>query len=88
MFEDLIVQLDEIGVTYSEDYEVGTLTIDIADLDKSVLIEVIMALNAGGYMFDINESSITVEGGVAEEEPVEDEYMGEDTALEEALAAM
>ena len=90
MFEDLIMQLDELGVAYSEDYDNGSLTIDIADVDKSILVDVIIALNDGGYMFSITESSITVEGGVTEEAPVEDEEAAysEDMALEEALAGM
>lgn len=88
MFEDLIVQLDELGVTYSEDYDTGVLTIDIADVDKSILIDVIMLLNDSGYVFDITESTITVEGGdmTAEEEPVE-EY-DEEAYLDDAFAAM
>jgi hypothetical protein len=88
MFEDLIVQLDELGVTYTEDYDAGTLTIDIADVDKSILIDVIMMLNDGGYMFDITESTITVEGGVAAEEPAEDTSFDEEAYLDDAFAAM
>ena len=68
MLEDLILQLDEMGVSYTEDYDAGTLTIDIADIDKSILIDVIMLLNSGEYVFDITESTITVEGEVIEEE--------------------
>lgn len=87
MFEDLIVQLDELGVTYSEDYDVGTLTVDIADVDKLVLIDIITMLNDGGYTFSITESTITVEGGV---EPVEDteESYDEEAYLDDALAQM
>ena len=88
MFEDLIVQLDELGVTYTEDYDAGTLTIDIADVDKSILIDVIMMLNDGGYMFDITESTITVEGGVATEEPAEDTSYDEEAYLDDAFATM
>lgn len=88
MFEDLIVQLDELGVTYTEDYDAGTLTIDIADVDKSILIDVIMMLNDGGYMFDITESTITVEGGVSNEEPAEDTSFDEEAYLDDAFATM
>ena len=87
MFEDLIVQLDELGVTYTEDYDAGTLTIDIADVDKSILIDVIMMLNDAGSMFNITETSITVEGGMVEE-PVDEATYAEDMALDEALAGM
>ena len=57
MFEDLILQLDELGVPYTEDYDTGVLTIDIADIDKAILVDVIVALNDGGHMFDITEST-------------------------------
>lgn len=87
MFEDLIVQLDELGVSYTEDYDAGTLTIDIADVDKSILIDVIMMLNDAGSMFNITETSITVEGGMVEE-PVDEATYAEDMALDEALAGM
>lgn len=87
MFEDLIVQLDELGVTYTEDYDAGTLTVDIADVDKSILIDIIMMLNDGGHVFDITESTITVEGGVTEE-PVEDTSYDEDAYLDDAFATM
>lgn len=83
MFEDLIVQLDELGVPYTE---ADSLTIDIADVDKSILIEVIIALNDGGYMFDINDSTITVEGG---SEPAEDaEVYDEEAYLDDAFSQM
>lgn len=85
MFEELITQLDEYGVTYTEDYDMGTLTIDIASVDKSVLIDIIMTLNNGGYMFNIDESTITVEGGAT---PTEDEEVAydEEAYLDDALA--
>lgn len=87
MFEDLIVQLDELGVTYSEDYDAGTLTVDIADVDKLVLIDIITMLNDGGYTFSITESTITVEGGVAPVEDTEESY-DEEAYLDDALAQM
>lgn len=87
MFEELIVQLDELGVTYTEDYDAGTLTIDIADADKLLLIDIIMVLNDSGYMFDINESSVIVEGGTVEE-PAEDTSYDEEAYLDDAFATM
>ena len=71
--DDLIMSLDELGVTYTEDYESGTLTIDIADIDKATLVDVIVALNAGGYLFDITDTSITVETATYDMEDVEEE---------------
>lgn len=81
MFEDLITQLDEMGVAYDENTETGVLTIDIADVDKVTLIDIINLLNNSGETFDINESEITVQGTptVEEEAPEEEstDYMGE-----------
>lgn len=88
MFEELIVQLDELGVTYTEDYDAGTLTIDIADADKSLLIDIIMVLNDSGYMFDINESSVIVEGGTVEEPAEEEAAYDEEAYLDDAFATM
>lgn len=89
MFEDLITQLDDLGVTYTEDYEGGVLDIDIADIDKDTLISVISAVNDAGYTFSITDTNISVEGGAAEEAPEEnpeetgggEDYMG--SALEQ-----
>jgi hypothetical protein len=88
MFEDLIVQLDDLGVTYTEDYDAGTLTVDIADIDKTVLIDIIILLNDSGHVFDITEATITVEGGTTVEEPTEDTSYDEDAYLDDALATM
>lgn len=85
MFEELISQLEEMGVTYTEDYDVGALTIDIADVDKSLLIEIISALNVGGYVFDITEASITVESG---EVMTEEDTYDEEAYLDDAFAQM
>lgn len=88
MFEDLIVQLDDLGVTYTEDYDAGMLTVDIADIDKTVLIDIIILLNDSGHVFDITESTITVEGDTTVEEPTEDTSYDEDAYLDDALATM
>lgn len=85
MFEELIIQLDELGVSYTEDVETGTITIDIADIDKVALIDVIIYLNDAGYTFDINESSITVEGTAT---PTEEETYDEEAYLDDAFAQM
>ena len=82
MFEDLIANLEEMGVTYTEDYEAGILTIDIADVDKLVLIDIINELNAGGYAFDIDETAITVSGGATE---TTEETYDEEAYLDDAL---
>ena len=88
MFEDLISTLDDLGVTYTEDYDGGVLDIDIANIDKDTLVSVITAINDSGYTFSITDSNISVEGGATSSEestektPEESEdYMG--TALDE-----
>lgn len=83
MFEDLIVQLDEMGVSYTEDYDAGTLVIDIADVDKMLLVEIIQLLTS--YTFDLTESTITVQGGAV---PAEEETIDEEAYLDDALAQM
>lgn len=80
MFEEIITTLDELGITYDEDYDNGTLTIDIADIDKSVLVEIINAINS--YDFTIDDSSITVTGG----EPMVEETPETEDALNAAAA--
>lgn len=83
MFEDLIVQLDEMGVSYTEDYDAGTLVIDIADVDKMLLVEIIQLLTS--YTFDLTESTITVQGDTVS---AEEETVDEESYLEDALAQM
>lgn len=89
MFEDLITQLDDLGVTYTEDYEGGVLDINIADIDKDTLISVISAVNDSGYTFSITETNISVESGeIAEptgEEELPEEGMGEEDYMGSAL---
>jgi hypothetical protein len=89
MFEDLIMQLEELGVEYIEDYDAGTLTIPVEDIDKVDLIEIINAVNNSGLLFTIDEISLIVQGGDAsyeEEEELaspETDYM--DAAMADAL---
>lgn len=84
MFEDVITTLDSLGVEYEEDYDNGTLSINIADVDKSTLVEIINSLM--GMDYTIDDSSITVNGGeVLPEEPSED---AEAAALDEAASGM
>lgn len=88
MFEDLITQLDDLGVTYTEDYEGGVLDINIADIDKDTLISVISAVNDLGYTFSITETNISVESGETTEstgEELPEEGMGEEDYMGSAL---
>lgn len=86
MFEDIITQLDSLGVTYTEDYDNSTLVIDIESVDKDVLVDIISMLNTAGYMFDIDASSVTVYGTGEVSEEVE--AYDEDAYLDDALSQM
>jgi|LGVE01.1.fsa_nt_gb hypothetical protein len=77
MFEDIIVQLDQLGVQYTEDYDTGVLSVDVAAMDKLALIQVIRMANDSGLDFTIDETSLIIQAGVEpvaefEEEPEED----------------
>lgn len=85
--ESLITQLEELGVSYVEDPDTGSLDISVSELDKAGLVDLIIALTEGGYLFDITETSITVDMGTSE--PVEDtEELDEDAYLDDAFANM
>lgn len=73
MFEDIIVQLDQLGVEYMEDYDAGVLTVDVAALDKIALIEVINLANNSGLDFTVDEASLTIMAGAPAEAPIEEE---------------
>lgn len=83
--EDLLFQLDELGVAYTEDIEAGTVTIDISTVEKDVLVDIIIMLNDGMYAFNITADTIVVETGAATEET--DTTETEDY-LNDALTAM
>lgn len=89
MFEDMIAQLDSMGVQYTEDYDAGTLTIDVAPLEKDTLISVISMLTDMGTPFTIDATSITVTASPSVEEAtpeVADDM--QDEALNQALGMM
>jgi hypothetical protein len=86
MFESLIPMLEELGVSFEEDYDTGTLTIDVASIDKIALISVIAELNNAGMPFTIDDQSIVVEGGMVEE-PAMDDSEQMDIALDEMMNA-
>ena len=84
MFEDLITQLDGMGVEYTEDYEAGTLTIDVGVMDKVQLISVIQLINDSMLPFTIDENSLVITGGeMPSEEPME-EIPAEEVSAEQA----
>ena len=80
MNEELIAKLDELGVSYDE----TDGTIDIADIDKSTLIEIISYLNDNAITFSIDDSAITVTSTEVPEEAPEDTT--ETSAMDEALS--
>ena len=86
MFESLIETLDSLGVEYTEDYDNGTLDIDIADIDKDTLVSIISSLNDSGFTFSITDSNITVEGGEAATAPAEETGAGEEDYMGTALS--
>lgn len=87
MFEEIIAALEELGVEYTEDYDAGSLTIDIADIDKSNLIAIISTLNSLGEMFEITDTEIIVNSTLemAPEEVEDTETMMDEEALNEML---
>jgi hypothetical protein len=87
MFEEIIATLEEYGVEYTEDFEAGTLNIDIATVEKTDLIAIIQALTNQGFDFDIDEATITVHGGdiMTEEDMMDEEEPEEDFNLEEFM---
>lgn len=87
MFEEIIATLEEYGVEYTEDFEAGTLNIDITTVEKTDLIAIIQALTNQGLDFDIDEAAITVHGGevMTEEDMMPEEMPEEDFNLEDFL---
>lgn len=85
MFEEIIAQLDSIGVEYTEDYDTGTLTIDVATMDKVTLINVINIVTSFNLPFTVDESTLVVTG-MGEVEPTEEEdTVDMDAAMNQAL---
>jgi hypothetical protein len=85
MFEEIIAQLDSLGIPYEEDYDTGMLSIGVAEMDKSEIIEIIQIVNNSGLPFNVDETAVTVTGGdftdeedYSDELPEEmlDEYIG------------
>jgi len=72
MFEEIIMQLDSMGVQYTEDYEMGSLTVDVGALDKVSLISVIQLANDSGMEFTVDETSLVITGGGPAELPMEE----------------
>lgn len=86
MFEDIIAQLDSIGVEYTEDYDTGTLTIDVETMDKITLINVINIITSFNVPFTVDESTLVVTGmGAVEPMEEEEDTVDTDAAMNQAL---
>lgn len=85
MFEDIITQLDDMGVPYEEDMDTGELVIDISDIDKIQLVDIINLID--GFDYSIDENSIVLVGGeptdMSEEESADEDVQS--MALDQAL---
>lgn len=86
--EDLLLELDNLGVVYTEDPEMGTVTVDIADVDKTVLIDLIIMLNNNGYTFDLSDTAVTISVGAYDYAEEEEAAYDEDAYIDDALAMM
>lgn len=85
--DELLTQLEDLGVDYTEDAEAGTVVVDIAAIDKTMLIDIIMMLNNNGYTYDMSDTSITISVGAYDYAEDEESY-DEDAYIDDALAQM
>jgi hypothetical protein len=98
MFEEIITALQEMNIGYEEMPEQGMLSIEVGEMDKMQLIEVLNMLNTMGMtVSQLDEATMMVAAGAEqpmepEVAPVEEENTEEDAAqmaaLDEALSGM
>jgi hypothetical protein len=98
MFEEIITALQEMNIGYEEMPEQGMLSIEVGEMDKMQLIEVLNMLNTMGMtVSQLDEATMMVAAGAEqpmepEIAPVEEENTEEDAAqmaaLDEALSGM
>jgi predicted transcriptional regulator len=98
MFEEIITALQEMNIGYEEMPEQGMLSIEVGEMDKMQLIEVLNMLNTMGMtVSQLDEATMMVAAGAeqpmeTEIAPVEEENTEEDAAqmaaLDEALSGM
>jgi hypothetical protein len=96
MFEEIISALEGMGVGFEEMPEQGMLSVEVGDMDKMQLIELLNMVNSMGMeVTQLDETAMTISSGAAmpEEpvlEPVEEEDTDEDqmAALDEAISGM
>jgi len=99
MFEELIAALQGMNVGFEEMPEEGMISINVNELNKVQLIEVLnMIYNSGMTVSQLTETSMTVAGipetteDIVEPAPVAEDNTEEDVAqaaaLDEALSGM
>ena len=72
MFEELIAMLDGMGGQYTEDPEMGTVTIDVENLDKVQVLDLIKALADWDMDYTLEGMMITVSPDEMEEPMMEE----------------
>jgi hypothetical protein len=93
MFEEIITALQGMNVGYEEMSDQGMLSVEVDQLDKMQLIEVLNMVYSMGMTVDqLNDTTMVISGGTPTEEPMiepiaEDnaEEDAQETALDEAM---
>jgi len=92
MFEEIISALQGMDVGFEEMPDEGMLQVQVGEMDKMQLIEVLnMVTSMGMNVTQLDESTMTVSSGtapMAEATPTEPETDAQQAALDEALAGM
>jgi len=84
MFEEAIRELEAMGLPFEES-EDGSLSIDISNADKTDVVTVVAFLNDRGIPYNIDASTIVVQGMPQEPEVPEDPMAD---PMAEAMAGM
>jgi hypothetical protein len=96
MFEEIISALEGMGISFEEMPDQGMLSVQVGEMDKMQLIEVLnMITSMGMTVTQLDESVMNVSSGAAPEpelEPVAEEDTEADAdqmaALDEAMSGM
>jgi hypothetical protein len=96
MFEEIISALEGMGIGYEEMPDQGMLSIQVGEMDKMQLIEVLNMVNSMGMtVTELTETNMTLSSGEEPDldlEPVEEDNTDEDAdqmaALDEAISGM
>jgi len=98
MFEEIIAQLQTMNIGYEEMPDQGMLSVEVDQMDKMQLIEILNMVNSMGMtVTELTESSMVVASNTAptpeiEPQPIEEENTEDDAAqmaaLDEAMSGM